>query len=29
MKITHSLAAKDTIALARGLYKVLEGGANA
>lgn len=26
MKITHSLAAKDAIAVARGLYKVVEGG---
>ena len=26
MKITHSLAAKDTIAVARGLYKVVQGG---
>ena len=26
MKITHSLAAKDTIAIARGIYKVIEGG---
>ena len=26
MKITHSLPAKDTIAVARGLYKVIEGG---
>jgi len=24
MKITHSLAIKDTIAIARGLYKVLD-----
>jgi hypothetical protein len=28
MKITHSLAAKDTIAVVRGLYKVAEGGVN-
>lgn len=26
MKITHSLAAKDAIAVARGMYKVVEGG---
>lgn len=26
MKITHSLAAKDAIAVARGLYKVVQGG---
>lgn len=26
MKITHSLAAKDTIAVARGFYKVVQGG---
>lgn len=26
MKVTHSLAAKDAIAVARGLYKVIEGG---
>ena len=28
MKITHSLAAKDAIAVARGFYKVVEGGIN-
>ena len=28
MKITHSLAAKDTIAVVRGMYKVVEGGIN-
>jgi hypothetical protein len=26
MKITHSLAAKDTIAVLRGMYKVVDGG---
>jgi hypothetical protein len=29
MKITHSLASKDAIAVARGMYKVVEGGINA
>lgn len=26
LKITHSQAAKDSIAIARGLYRVAEGG---
>ena len=26
MKITHSLVAKDAIAIARGMYKVIESG---
>ena len=26
MKVTHSLVAKDVIAVARGMYKVVEGG---
>ncbi len=29
MKITHSLVAKDTIAVGRGIYKVIEGGVSA
>ncbi len=29
MKITHSLVAKDSIAVARGIYKVIEGGISA
>jgi hypothetical protein len=29
MKITHSLASKDAIAVARGMYKVVEGGISA